>query len=120
LVFILLWEVRMANFKNPYVHFVDTPSRNMRGKGAPRSTVFGVLGQTKMDPYSRSLGGLVKQTTGSKAVKKGEVEHIGHPRGAITEKGAVSVVPKTLISQMHYAQVPYAGMYMAAAGKELS
>ena len=105
--------------KNPYLHFVSTPSRNMKGKGAPRSTVFGVLGQTKLDPYSRSLGGLVVQTTGSRAVKKGEIEHIGHPGHALTERGAVGIVPKTHISPKHYAQVPYAGEYMAAAGKEL-
>lgn len=113
-------SVDTSRFKNPYVHLVATPSRNMRGKGAPRSTVFGVLGQTKMDPYSRSLGGLVKETTGSKRVKKGEIEHIGRPSGPLTEKGAVSIVPKTHISQEHYAQVPYAGQYMAHAGKELS
>jgi len=113
-------SVDTSRFKNPYVHMIATPSRNMKGKGAPRSTVFGVLGQTKMDPYNRSLGGLVEETTGSKRVKKGELERIGHPSGPLTEKGAVGIVPKTHIPGAHYAQVPYAGQYMAHVGKELS
>ena len=113
-------SVDTSRFKNPYVHLIATPSRNMRGKGAPRSTVFGVLGQTKMDPLSRSLGGLVKETTGSRRVHKGELEHIGHPHRALTEKGAVSVVPKTHIPGAHMGQVPYAGAYMSHVGKEMS
>lgn len=92
----------------------------MAGKGAPKSTVFGVLGQTKMDPMSRTLGGLVKQTTGSRKVKKGEIEHIGHPTMPLTERGAVSVVPKTKIAGSHHGQIPYPGEFMGHQGKELS
>ena len=113
-------SVDTSRFKNPYVHKFATPSRNMAGKGAPKSTTFGVLGETKMDPYTRTLGGLVSQTTGSKAVKKGELEHIGHPKGPLTEKGAVSIVPKTHIPGKHMGQVPYAGDYMSKLGAELS
>lgn len=110
-------SVDTSRFKNPYVKFVGMP-REMKGKGSPKETIFGVLGETKYDPFSRSLGGLVKETTGSKKVKKGEIERVSG--GMMTEKGAVSVVPKTKIAGSHHGQVPYPGMYMGHVGKEVS
>ena len=100
------------------LRMVSTPSRNMAGKGAPRSTIFGVIGETKYDPYSRSLGGLVKKTTNEK-IKMGTVERISG-RMPLTETGAVSIVPKTKIAGSHHGQVPYPGQYMGHAGKEMS
>lgn len=101
--------------KTPYLQDSDEP-RRMAGKGAPRSTVFGVLGRTKMDPYDRSLGGLVKDTATGK-IKPGTVSK-GH--GFHTERGITGNISKTHIPGAHYAQVPYAGGFMAHEGKRLS
>lgn len=100
--------------KTPYLHVVDEP-RKMAGKGAPRSTVFGVLGRTKMDPYTRSLGGLVKDSATGK-VQPGTLSK----RHIETERGITGNISKTHISGDHYAQIPYPGTYMAHAGKRLS
>ena len=108
-------SVDTSRFKNPYVHKVDTPARNMKGKGAPRSTVFGVLGQTKFDPYSRSLGGLVKHTADGK-VKRGTVEK---GRGMMTERDILGNISKTHTAGGHYGQILYAGRYMGAKGAEV-
>lgn len=108
----------MKNYKKPFVEHVATPSRNMAGKGAPESTVFGVLGQTKMDPYSRSLGGLVKETRTSAPVQKGTVVH--DTKSMDTERSILANKSKTPMPGDHYGQVPYAGHYMSALGKSVS
>lgn len=99
--------------KTPYLEVVDEP-RLMKGKGAPRSTVFGVLGRTKMDPYTKSLGGLVSKTADAK-VQPGTLAH-GSLR---SERGAVGMTPRTKISGEHYGQVPYPGSYMGSLGKRV-
>ena len=99
----------------PYLEVVDEP-RMMKGKGAPRSTVFGVLGHTKESGKMRSLGGLVQHAP-SAPVPKDAVEH--HPRLIHTERGITGPAAKTHISGLHYAQVPYPGAFMAHAGHEL-
>lgn len=105
----------MPHFKSPFVKFVDTPSRNMRGQGAPKSTVFGVLGMTKESPYMKSLGGLVRRAP-TKAIPKGTIEK---EAGMMSERGAVGMVPRTHIPGQHHGMVPYAGEYMSHLGKEL-
>lgn len=98
--------------KTPYLKVVDMP-RMMKGEGAPRSTTFGVLGRTKESPLSKSLGGLVMETT------KG-----AEPKGAFPAKDAyrntehhiIGAASKTKISGMHYGQVPYPGAFMAHLG----
>ena len=109
-------SVDTSRFRNPYVKIIPA-ARRMAGKAAPKETVFGVLGHTKDSPYSRSLGGLVKETTGGKRVKKGEIERVSG--GMMTERGAVSVAPKTKIAGSHHGQVPYPGQYMGHQGAEL-
>jgi hypothetical protein len=88
----------------------------MEGKGAPRSTVFGVLGRTKMDPYQKSLGGLVQDTRDrSKKIPQhvsaksvmGETDHHLPAHMATPLPGA------------HYGMVPYPGMYRSTLGPRL-
>ena len=107
-------SVDTSRFKNPYVRTMDTPSRNMKGKGAPRSTVFGVLGQTKFDPFQRSLGGLVKHTADGK-IQRGTL----HKGFMMTERDIMGNVGKTHIPGVHQGQVPYAGAFMSHVGKML-
>jgi len=95
----------------PYLHVVDEP-RMMAGKGAPRSTVFGVLGRTKMDPYSKSLGDLVHNSKPSAGLPRlasdSMIMHHGN-----TERHIVGQVPKTHVPGTNYGQVPYPGRFMA-------
>ena len=103
--------------------YLDTAQERlaMKGKGAPRSTLFGVLGRTKLDPYSRSVGGLVITTTsGTKAPQheseaKALKEHPGN-----TERHILGPASKTRIPGVHYGQVPYAGKYRSEVGKMVS
>ena len=86
----------------------------MKGKGAPRSTVFGVLGQTKFDPYSKSLGGLVKHTAEGK-IQPGTI----HKGFLMTERDIMGNRGKTLIPGVHQGQIPYHGIFMTHVGKML-
>jgi hypothetical protein len=79
----------------------------MKGKGAPRDTLFGVIGKTKEDSSMRSLGGLMITTT--KGASPADV--------AMKSK---SPAPKTHIPKQHYGQIPYAGKFMSELGKEVS
>lgn len=98
--------------KTPYLKVVDMP-RQMKGEGAPRSTVSGVLGRTKESPLSKSLGGLVMETT------KGAMPKDSFPAKKAyknTEHHIIGAPSKTKISGMHYGQVPYPGVYYAHLG----
>lgn len=104
-----------------YLEVVDSP-RMMKGKGAPRSTIFGVLGRTTAEysSMSKSLGGLVNKTTGGK-VKKGvvESEKKAERRTGNTEHSILGAKSKTAIPGVHQGQVPYAGAYMKDVGARL-
>lgn len=102
--------------ETPYMEVEDQP-RVMKGKGAPRSTVFGVLGRTKMDPYTKVLGGLVHETTGSKKVHKGEIHKVSLLDK--TERRIAGAPSKTHLPGAHFGQVPYAGQFMSHVGKGL-
>lgn len=57
----------MKDYRSPYLH-VAAPTLEMKGKGAPRSTVFGMLGvgggaRGGVADGVKSLGGLVRETT---------------------------------------------------------
>ena len=99
----------------PYLSVVDMP-RKMAGKGAPRQTVFGVLGATKIEPYSKSLGGLVEETTPG---KKPKVSMPASKASHNTDHHIIGAPSKTKISGEHYGQVPYPGAFMAHLGKRL-
>lgn len=103
-----------AHTGTPYLDVVDAP-RQMKGKGAPRDTVFGVLGHTKEDPKMRSLGGLVHHTA-SAPVKKGTLEK---PRAFHTERDITGPASKTHVPGAHFGQTPYAGVYMSNLGHAL-
>lgn len=95
----------------PYLHIVDMP-RRMAGVGAPRGTVFGVLGKTKMSSESRVLGGLVRETTKGAPVP----EHMKAKRASKnTEHHIIGAPSKTHISGEHFGQVPYPGAFMGAS-----
>ena len=105
--------------ETPYLHVVDMP-RMMGGKGAPRSTIFGVLGRTVEDPYMRSLGGLVANTKSSGPVPKHKSIYSNTIKGMKTERNIASPPPsKTHIPKEHYGQVPYVGKYMSDLGSRL-
>ena len=95
---------------------VEAP-RKMGGNGAPRDTLFGVIGHTKMSPLTRSLGGLVIGTTkGESPAKSAHKAHI-HPD---TDHHLVGGSHKTALPGAHYGQVPYAGAYYKLVGREVS
>ena len=101
--------------EDPYLHVIDQP-RMMRGKGAPRSTVFGVLGRTVESPYAKSLGGLVADSKVSAPVPRASL----HKNSRMTtERHITGPAAKTHISGAHFGQVPYPGRYMGPKGAEL-
>lgn len=101
--------------RTPYLHS-DVPTRQMAGKGAPRPTVFGVLGHTMEDPHSKSLGGLVKN---SKASAPPPPTSKDSKKSDHTEHKIAGSPSKTPIPGAHMGQVPYAGVYMSALGNPL-
>lgn len=104
--------------KTPYLQVVDFP-RMMGGKGAPRSTVFGAIGRTKIEPYTKSLGGLVQTTTpGAGHILAAAVEKASAvPKN--TEFHIIGHAAKTKVPGDHYGQIPYAGAYRSALGVRL-
>ena len=100
----------------PYLEVVDMP-RKMSGRGAPRDTVFGVLGHTMFDPMTRSLGGLVKD---SKASAPAPPTMKATSKEAVTEHKIAGAPAKTKIPGAHYAMSPYPGRFMSEEGKRLS
>ena len=101
--------------ETPYLKVVDQP-RMMKGKGAPRSTVFGVLGRTKYDSYSKSLGGLVNKAPGER-FGSGTVIH---KAGRITtERNTAGAPSKTPMPGAHYGQIPYPGVFQSHKGDRL-
>jgi hypothetical protein len=97
---------------------VHESNRMMSGKGSPRDTLFGVIGKTKFDPFTRSLGGLMITTTKgaspvdaaekNSSIKKNSEYHI------------IGAAPKTHVAKQHYGQMLYPGKFMAHAGPEMS
>lgn len=104
--------------REPYLAVVD-PRIQMAGKGAPRSTVFGVLGRTMDggDVGAKSLGGLVKDT---KSKAKHGKETMPEKAAHQTEKKIVGPAAKTRIPGVHMGQVPYPGFFMSAVGHRLA
>jgi hypothetical protein len=99
----------------PYLN--QTAERfNMKSKAAPKSTVFGVLGKTKMDPYSITLGGLVINSTKVSAPKIAEPASREKKN---TERHILGPASKTKIPGSHMGQVPYAGQYRSHVGPAL-
>lgn len=99
----------MSHLKPKYVE-PGVPVKQMAGKGAPKQSIFGVIGKTKTDTYTKSLGGLVTDT---------KVNHYKDPafkpKGMNTEYGILGP-NATKISGHHFGQVPYEGRFMARLG----
>ena len=98
-----------------YLKIVDMP-RRMSGKGAPRQTVFGVLGRTMEDSMSKSLGGLVRESTKVSAPK---VSVKASSEKKNTDRHILGPASKTHIPGVHQGQVPYAGQFMSHIGARL-
>jgi len=108
----------MKEYHIPYLEVVDEP-RMMAGKGAPRSTTFGVLGRMRETGVHRSLGGLVQKTVHEKVPA-----HMseGKARKAVgqTERKILGPASHTHIPKEHYAQIPYPGAFQSHVGHMLS
>jgi len=85
----------------------------MGGVGAPRSTVFGAIGRTKMDPYAKSLGGLIEHTT------PGKMPRVTMPESRAplnSDHCIIGPAAKTRVPGQHYGQVPYPGVFRSHLG----
>ena len=97
-----------SNSKEPSV-----PRDLMAGKGAPTPTIFGVIGKTTTDAYTKSLGGLVKDT------KTNYSKNPSFKAGGMqTENGILGPNPSA-VARQHYGQVPYAGRFYKALGAKV-
>ena len=99
-----------------YLEVVENP-RRMGGSGAPRDTLFGVLGHTKYDPMNRSLGGLVISTTKDASPADAAHKVKGEKN---TEHHILGPKSKTAIPGVHTGQVPYPGQFMKTVGASVS
>lgn len=98
-----------------YLKIVDMP-RRMAGAGAPRQTIFGVLGATMEDPLTKTLGGLVKESTKVSAPK---VTMAASKESKNTDRHILGPAAKTHLPGNHMGQVPYAGQFMSHVGARL-
>lgn len=110
----------MHTYRDPYLA-VQAPHMMMKGKDAPRSTVFGILGVDGGAPAGvgvggKSLGGLVKDT---KTKAKAHDMVVSDKKGFKTEHGRFAK-NHTEIPGVHMGQVPYAGFFMKAVGPRLA
>ena len=97
----------------PYLNVVDEPRRM---KGGPTQMVFGVLGHTKLDAPTRSLGGLVQNPrpdAPAPEVKKESKMAVNSDRHILGPKA------KTPMPGEQYGMVPYPGAYQSHVGKKL-
>ena len=81
-------------------------------KGGVRDTLFGLIGTTKANMMTRSLGGLVEHTpSGPKpsGIKREKVADM-------TER-SIGGPNKTVIPGSHHGMSPYPGQFMARQGK---
>ena len=113
---------RASKMPVPYLEVQD-PKIMMAGKGAPRSTVFGVLGRLPKNEEHvgvKSLGGLIKDSKvghslpGTYMSEKAAERSVG-----LTSRHILGKAAKTHIPGVHHGQIPYAGYYMSAVGKSL-
>jgi len=105
--------------REPYMHVAD-PRLMMRGKGAPRSTVFGALGvgggaHAFVGGGAKSLGGLVVDT---KLHPKHHYDVVPEKNAYATEHGRFHK-NHTEIPGCHMGMVPYPGHFMKAVGARL-
>ena len=107
----------MKEHLQPYMQVLEP--RMMAGKGAPRSTTFGVLGMTKESGMTRSLGGLVQHTVHGKVPAHMSEKEASKKVGQ-TERHILGHASRTRIPGEHYGAIPYPGMYQSHLGGMLS
>jgi hypothetical protein len=78
--------------------------------------VFGVLGRTMESDKMKSLGGLVQESTKTRAPKVA-VSASKEPKN--TDRKILGPSAKTHIPGGHQGQVPYAGQWMSKVGPRL-
>ena len=98
-----------------YLKIVGLP-REMGGRGAPTPTIFGVLGHTKADSSSKTLGGLIQKKT--KVSSENPTERVTSVRHQ-SDHHLEGAGRATAVSGEHYGQVPYAGKYMKPLGSKV-
>jgi hypothetical protein len=101
----------------PYLK-VQEP-RIMKGEGAPRDTVFGVLGRTMYDSKTKSLGGLVQKTTDVKTLPVAQSAMRLEANGLNTDRHILGHKAATPAPGQHSGQVPYAGYFKSVLGSRL-
>ena len=93
------------------------PTRMMSGAGAPRETLPGVIGATRIEPVTKTLGGLVVDTKLSPL--HSSVYMNASAVRSNTERNIVGPAGMTRMPSAHYGQVPYAGMFIDRVGDKL-
>lgn len=89
----------------------------MKGKGAPVSTMPGVMGITKQDSYTRSVGGLLNDTPdgpigiGTTHAAMKTLSIYGNTQRKILGPPSATPMPMS-----HYGQIPYPGAYQSHQG----
>jgi len=98
-----------TNYKEPTV-----PQRLMSGLGSARPTIFGVIGKTTTDAYTKSLGGLVTDTKTNNYSKDPTFKSSG-----IQTENCILGPNRSAVAKQHYGQVPYAGRFFKALGAKV-
>jgi hypothetical protein len=86
----------------------------MGGVGAPKDTIFGIIGATKMSSESKSLGGLVESSSGGRMP-----QHMSNMSVSKNTDQKLIGTTKTALPGSHYGQIPYAGQYYGEQGSKL-
>lgn len=112
----------VPTYRSPYLAVAD-PRLAMRGKDAPRSTVFGALGvgggaHGFVGDGVKSLGGLVDDTKSKHGAKGDDI--IKAKEAPNTEHGYILPKSHTPLPALHYGQVLYAGRFFGHAGQRLA
>jgi hypothetical protein len=97
------------NYKEPSV-----PQKLMAGKGSARPSIFGVIGKTTTDAYTKSLGGLVTDTK-TNIYRDPSFK----PGGGLQTENCILGPNLSAVAKQHYGQVPYAGRFYKALGPKV-
>ena len=100
--------MKANKYKEPSV-----PQTQMSGKGSPKPTIFGVIGKTHTDAYTKSLGGLVKDT------KTNAYKNPSFKPGDLQTENCILGPNPSAVAKQHYGQVPYAGRFYKALGPKV-
>lgn len=92
----------------------SVPQKLMKGRGSARPSIFGVIGETKLDTYTKSLGALVTDTK-IHSYKDPSFKPKGNLEVYNTENGILGP-NKSAVVKTHYGMVPYQGKYMVHQG----